>query len=120
MPSAVAVATLASLRIVQEEDWRRERLQALIQRFRTGAEQLNLALNNSATPIQPVITGDDGDVVGLSRALEAEGIMITAIRPPTVPRGSSRLRITLTAEHTDSDIDRLLEALETTTRNLVQ
>lgn len=111
LPSAVAVATLASLAIVREESWRRDRLAALIQRFRAGAEQLGLSLLPSDSPIQPVVVGDPARAVALSRQLEERGLLITAIRPPTVPEGTSRLRITLTAAHEEADVDRLLEAL---------
>jgi 8-amino-7-oxononanoate synthase len=111
LPSAVAVATLASLRIVADEEWRRERLRDHVARFRRGAEELGLSLLPSDSPIQPVVVGDPGRTVELSRALEERGMMITAIRPPTVPEGTSRLRITFTAAHEESDVDRLLAAL---------
>jgi 8-amino-7-oxononanoate synthase len=111
LPAAVAAATLASLRIVIEEEWRRERLTSLVTRFRRGAEELGLELLPSASPIQPVIVGDPGRTVAWSQALEERGLMITAIRPPTVPQGTSRLRVTLTAGHEEADVDRLLEAL---------
>ncbi len=111
LPSAVAVATLASLRIVREEPWRREKLANHVARFRRGAEELGLHLLPSSSPIQPVIIGDPGEAVTCSRALEERGLLATAIRPPTVPEGTSRLRITFTAAHEESDVDRLLEAL---------
>lgn len=111
LPSAVAVATLASLRIVIEEEWRREQLAALVERFRAGARSLGLDLLPSRSPIQPVLVGDPGRTLAWSRALEEDGLLITAIRPPTVPEGGSRLRVTLTAGHRDADVDRLLEAL---------
>lgn len=111
LPSAVAVATLASLRIVREESWRRERLAAHVARFRAGAEALGLSLLPSSSPIQPVVVGDPARTVEWSRELEARGLLITAIRPPTVPEGTSRLRVTLTAGHEEADVDRLLEAL---------
>ena len=111
LPSAVAVATLASLRIAIDEEWRRERLAGLVARFRRGAEELGLELLPSSSPIQPVIVGEPGRTVEWSRALEERGLMITAIRPPTVPEGTSRLRITLTAGHQEGDVDRLLAAL---------
>jgi 8-amino-7-oxononanoate synthase len=114
LPSAVAVATLASLRIAVAEEWRRERLRELIARFRQGAEQLGLELLPSISPIQPVVVGDPGRAVELSRSLEERGMMITAIRPPTVPEGTSRLRITFTAGHEPGDVDRLLAALDET------
>ncbi|MBT8441063.1 MAG: 8-amino-7-oxononanoate synthase [Gammaproteobacteria bacterium] len=111
LPSAVAVATLASLDIVRSEEWRRAHLNELIERFRSGAHQLGLDLMPSSTPIQPILIGDSGRAMSVSRALEERDILITAIRPPTVPQGTARLRVTLTAAHTADDIDRLLEAL---------
>ena len=65
----------------------------------------------SSSPIQPIIVGDAGQAVSLSRALEERGVLITAIRPPTVPEGTSRLRLTITAAHTEADIDQLLQSL---------
>jgi 8-amino-7-oxononanoate synthase len=112
LPSAVAVATLASLKIAIEEDWRREQLQELIAAFRTGANQLGLQLADSSTPIQPVLLGDPQSALRLSAELEQRGMLITAIRPPTVPADTSRLRITFTAEHTLDDVKHLLDALE--------
>jgi 8-amino-7-oxononanoate synthase len=111
MPSAVAVATLASLQIARDEVWRRERLVTLVARFRSGAADLDYELLDSGSPIQPVIIGDPGRTLAISRALEAAGCLCTPIRPPTVPEGTSRLRITITAAHTDDDIDVLLDAM---------
>jgi 8-amino-7-oxononanoate synthase len=111
-PPAIAEATRASLRLVQREGWRREKLQALIARFRQGAAQLGLALMDSPTPIQPLLVGDTAEALRLSEALLARGILISAIRPPTVPEGTARLRITLSAAHTEAQVDRLLSALE--------
>ncbi len=111
-PPAVACATLASLRLVQKEDWRRRHLSVLVQRFRAGAARLGLQLMPSDTPIQPVVIGEAARAVNASRALEARGFLVTAIRPPTVPRGSARLRITLCAEHDETQVDSLLSALE--------
>ena len=112
LPAAVAVATLASLQIARSEEWRRENLRALVQRFRTGAQQLALELQDSATPIQPVILGNEQRTLDVSARLEEQGLLVTAIRPPTVPKGSARLRVTFTALHTEADVDRLLAALE--------
>ncbi len=112
LPAAVAVATLASLRIAMDEEWRRERLRELIKKFRAGAAQIGLELPDSQTPIQPVLLGDEKSALAMSAALEESGLLISAIRPPTVPKGTSRLRITLMATHTDEDLDRLLTALE--------
>jgi len=110
-PPAIAEATRESLRIARRESWRRERLQALIRRFRSGAAQLGLPLMPSSTPIQPLVAGTAWQALAWSRRLEKLGILVSAIRPPTVPEGSSRLRITFSAAHEETDIDRLLEAL---------
>ncbi len=111
-PPSVAEATRASLRLVQQEGWRREKLQSLIARFRQGADQLGLALMDSPTPIQPLVVGDAGEALRLSEALLAKGILISAIRPPTVPEGTARLRITFSAAHSEAQVDLLLGALE--------
>lgn len=110
-PPALAEATRASLRLVRTESWRRERLQALIARFRTGAAQLGLQLMDSDTPIQPLLVGDTDAAVRLSERLRVRGILVPAIRPPTVPEGTARLRITFSAAHDETQIDRLLEAV---------
>ena len=107
----MAEATRASLRLVQTESWRREHLRALIARFRRGAQELDLPLSPSETPIQPLVVGDNSRALAWSQALEAAGILVTAIRPPTVPQGSARLRVTLSAAHTEADVDTLLNAL---------
>ncbi len=112
MPAALAEATRASLRLVDEEPWRREHLRTLITRFRAGAEQLGLRLMPSDTPIQPTLVGDAGEALGLSQQLLDTGIQVTAIRPPTVPQGTARLRVTFSAAHSLQDVDRLLTALE--------
>lgn len=111
MPPAVAVATLASLRIAREEEWRRDRLRELVARFRAGAAGLGLTLLPSATPIQPLLVGESAAALALSATLEARGILVPAIRPPTVPAGTARLRVTFSAAHEPADVDRLLAAL---------
>jgi 8-amino-7-oxononanoate synthase len=108
---AIVGATMASLEIIEKESWRREKLNALIKYFCSGAEAMNLNFLPSETAIQPLMIGDAENAVRISEALYKEGFLITAIRPPTVPEGSARLRITLTAVHTEEQIDRLLEAL---------
>ena len=110
-PPAVACATLASLHLLQTEHWRREHLQQLIAQFRQGAQALGLNLMDSPTPIQPIIIGDSGKAMAISAQLRAQGILVGAIRPPTVPAGSARLRITLTAAHSSEQVQRLLDAL---------
>jgi 8-amino-7-oxononanoate synthase len=111
LPPAVAAATRVALRLCQNESWRRERLHALIARFRRGAAQLNLRLADSATAIQPLLIGDSQHALALSAALRKAGFWVSAIRPPTVPKGGERLRITLSAAHHERDIDALLDAL---------
>jgi len=112
LPPAIACASSASLQIVRREHWRREHLQSLIQRFRAGAEQLGLQLMDSQTPIQPVLINNDQRVMEINQQLRSKGFMVGAIRPPTVPAGSGRLRITLSANHSNQQIDQLLDALE--------
>ena len=111
LPPAVAAATRTSLQLLQSEHWRREKLQLLIQRFRTGVEQIGLPLMPSPTPIQPIVLGTAERAMRWSSQLAKQGILVTAIRPPTVPLGSARLRVTLSAMHTESQVDQLLDAL---------
>jgi len=111
LPSAVAEATRSSLRLVREEEWRRERLRELIVRFRERVAGLGLPLMPSETPIQPVLAGSSEQALIWSRILEEKGLLVSAIRPPTVPEGGARLRITLSAAHSDRQLQRLLDAL---------
>jgi 8-amino-7-oxononanoate synthase len=112
MPAALAAATRAAVRLVRfDRDGRRDRLAANIARFRAGAAQLGLPLMASATAIQPLAMGTPAAATAAASALEAAGFLVVAIRPPTVPRDGSRLRITLSALHTPDRIDALLNAL---------
>ncbi|MES9957357.1 MAG: 8-amino-7-oxononanoate synthase [Sedimenticola sp.] len=111
MPPAVAEAARTSLRLAQQDEWRRERLKELVSMFRQGAEALGLELMASETPIQPIVAGTSEQALKWSRQLEEEGIQISAIRPPTVPEGSARLRVTFSASHTPEHVERLLDAL---------
>lgn len=111
-PPAVAAATLASLQTLQAETWRREHLRDLIQIFRQGAAQLGLDLMPSQTAIQPILVGENAKALAISQQLEQQGILITAIRPPTVPAHTARLRITLSAAHTPQQLEFLLSALD--------
>ncbi len=111
LPAAVAEATRTSLRLLQAETWRREQLQNLIRRFRQGARQQGLQLMDSFTAIQPILIGDSGQAMAASRCLREQGFWVSAIRPPTVPAGSARLRITFAADHTEQQVDALLDAL---------
>ena len=110
-PPALACATLRSLQLLRDEHWRREHLAALIRQFRQGAEQIGLHLMDSFTPIQPILVGDAARAMRLSAMLRERGLMVTAIRPPTVPAGSARLRVTLTAAHSAAQVQLLLNAL---------
>jgi len=111
LPPAVAAASLESLRLLGEESWRRDHLRALIDRFRRGAAGLGLPLMASASAIQPLLVGDAAAAVALSERLRQQGLLIGAIRPPTVPAGTSRLRITLSAGHSEQQVDTLLTQL---------
>ncbi|SFP73406.1 8-amino-7-oxononanoate synthase [Geopseudomonas sagittaria] len=110
-PPAVACATLKSLELLRSEGWRREHLNQLIARFRAGATQLGLELMDSPTPIQPILIGDSARAVEFSRLLRERGLLVGAIRPPTVPAGTARLRVTLSAAHSFEQVERLLAAL---------
>ena len=112
MPPSLAAAAREAVHIARTEDWRREKLRALITRFRSGAMQLGLPLADSTTAIQPVVLGEAARTVAASRSLEDQGFLVTAIRPPTVPAGKARLRVTLSAAHEEHEVDRLLDALE--------
>lgn len=110
-PAAVAEATRASLKLVIADNWRRDKLNHLTEHFRVGAKQLGLPLVDSSSAIQPLIIGDSQQAVTISNALFEQGFLVSAIRPPTVPQGSARLRVTLSALHEEQHIDRLLDAL---------
>ncbi|MGJ7548452.1 8-amino-7-oxononanoate synthase [Pseudomonas alloputida] len=110
-PPALACATLKSLELLRRETWRREHLAALIRQFREGASQIGLQLMDSPTPIQPILIGDSAQALKLSRMLRDRGLLVTAIRPPTVPAGSARLRVTLSAAHSEAQVQLLLNAL---------
>jgi 8-amino-7-oxononanoate synthase len=111
LPPAVAAATRAAVKVVSEEQWRRDRLNTLINRFRNGARQLAVPLLESHSPIQGVVLGAPGRALQVSARLYEQGLWVAAIRPPTVPHGTSRLRITLSAAHTEREVDQLLDAL---------
>ena len=118
LPPALAAATLTALELLHRESWRREHLAALIARFRRGAAQLDLPLLESHSAIQPLLVGEAAAAVALSERLAERGVLIGAIRPPTVPRGTSRLRITLSAAHSEAQVDRLLAHLDDCRRYL--
>jgi 8-amino-7-oxononanoate synthase len=111
LPQAVAAATRTALKVMQREFWRRERVLALTARFRAAAQQLAIPIGTSSTPIQPVLLGSSEAALSASERLFDAGFWVSAIRPPTVPRGEARLRVTLSAAHTDVQVDALVEAL---------
>jgi len=111
MPPSIAAATRASLKLIQQSDDKRVYLQQLINYFREGVSQLGYDLMPSRTTIQPVLIGDTHKAVALSQYLENQGLLVTAIRPPTVPNNTARLRVTLSANHCFDDIDELVGAL---------
>lgn len=118
MPPALAQALLASMVLVESEEGmaRRAHLQALIGRLRAGLAALlpahpHWSLPESSTAIQPLVVGSNAEALRLSAALEHAGIWVPAIRPPTVPAGTARLRFTLSAAHTGEQLDRLLGVL---------
>jgi len=111
LPQPVAAATRAALTLVRTESWRRERLRTLVGRFRVAAHALGVPLANSTTPIQPVLLGSAAAALAAQRELASAGYWVVAIRPPSVPAGSARLRVTLSAAHTEAEIDGLAEQL---------
>lgn len=111
LPPAVAAACSAALRVVREDGRRRDRLVENIERFRRGARAIGVPLTSSRTPIQPLVLGSSRAALTASSRLREQGILVTAIRPPTVPRDTARLRITLSAAHSPAEVDALVRAL---------
>ncbi|BCB25413.1 8-amino-7-oxononanoate synthase [Sulfurimicrobium lacus] len=110
-PPLLAAALLASLRVIEAEAWRRERLAELVGVLRQGLQLQRWQLMPSETPIQPLLIGSSQDAVRVSESLRQRGILVPAIRPPTVPQGTARLRITLSAAHSVVDVQQLVDAL---------
>ena len=110
-PPLLAHALLASLQIIAQEEWRRERLRALIAQLSDGLAASPWQLMPSETPIQPLLVGGNDAALALSARLAATGLLVPAIRPPTVPQGTARLRISLSADHEAADVARLVAAL---------
>jgi 8-amino-7-oxononanoate synthase len=111
LPQPVAAATRAALALVKSESWRRERLHELTARFRTRAQAAGVPLGASVTPIQPVVLGSAAAALAAQRQLLEAGQWVVAIRPPTVPRGGARLRVTLSAAHSEAQVDTLVALL---------
>lgn len=115
-PPALACALIKSLELIARESWRRERLLQLSARLATTLQLRRWKLVSSMTPIQPLIVGTNAESVALSESLSAAGILVPAIRPPTVPEGTARLRISLSAAHSEQDVQRLADALHVAER----
>lgn len=118
-PPALAAATLAALDVMQQDAARRSHLHALIARLKQHLQLKRWQLMPSDTAIQPLLVGDNQEAVRLSEYLQRHGILVPAIRPPTVPVGAARLRISLSAAHALTDLDRLADALQRAERELV-
>ncbi|WP_408606469.1 8-amino-7-oxononanoate synthase [Methyloprofundus sedimenti] len=112
LPPAIAAATRTSLLYVKQDNWRRDKLKKLVQRFQAGVRQIGLSLMPSESAIQPIMLGGSQQAVQASDYLFQQGFWVSAIRPPTVPQGSARLRITFSALHNEQQVDQLLSALE--------
>jgi len=115
MPPLLAHALLTSLPLIEQEEWRRERLRSLIAGLKQQLGSAAAQLLPSQTPIQPLLVGGNAEALALSARLAAQGLLVPAIRPPTVPQGTARLRISLSAAHSDADVARLAAALQSST-----
>lgn len=120
LPAAQAGAALAAARLARREQWRRNKLMELCERLRSGAARLGLPLQPSDTPIQPLFCGSETHALAMAAALEQAGYWVLPVRPPTVPEGTSRLRISLSAAHSEADVDGLLQALAHARDSLVE
>ncbi|MDP1672033.1 MAG: 8-amino-7-oxononanoate synthase, partial [Burkholderiales bacterium] len=110
-PPLLAHALLTSLQIIEQEEWRRARLRELALRLKQGLQDVAWRLLPSGTPIQPLLVGGNVEALSLSANLAEAGLLVPAIRPPTVPQGTARLRISLSADHSIGDVDRLVSTL---------
>ena len=115
-PPALAAAVMAALTIIRLDAWRRQKLAELVAAFRQRAADLPWPLMESETPIQPLLVGDNHAAQQISRQLFEQGLLVTAIRPPTVPPGTARLRVTLSAAHEMEHVERLVAALRAIAR----
>ncbi|GAC1456801.1 MAG: 8-amino-7-oxononanoate synthase [Steroidobacteraceae bacterium] len=111
LPQPVAAATRAALKVAQAEHWRRERVSALTARFRAAAASAGVPLCASVTPIQPIVLGTAAAALQAQQTLAEAGFWVVAIRPPTVPPGAARLRVTLSAAHSEEQVDALVTQL---------
>jgi 8-amino-7-oxononanoate synthase len=111
VPAAQAAATTAAIQVMRDEPQRQTRVRELARRVRGKLQQAGLKLPSGDSPIIPIILGEEQRALEASERLRDKGILALAIRPPTVARGTSRLRVTLSCDHTDEEIDRLIAAL---------
>jgi 8-amino-7-oxononanoate synthase len=111
MPPPLALAAQAALHVADNEPWRRTKVHALSTHFRTLAAAAGLCLAPSSSPIHALILGDSARALAVSAALYAQGFLVTAIRPPTVPPKTARLRITLSADHSEAEVNALVNCL---------
>lgn len=118
LPPALAEATRTSLQLIKNEPWRRDNLQLLIKRFRSGCSDAGIPITSSFTPIQPIVFEKPEVVLKASEALLKKGILVSAIRYPTVPKNEARLRITFCATHSFKHVDRLIDALSAVVKML--
>ncbi len=112
LPPLLARALAAALEIIENESWRRERLATLVAQLKSSLRPGRMRLMPSDTPIQPLVIGDNEAALAVGAALEEAGIWVPVIRPPTVPQGTARLRISLSAAHTESDVATLVDCLD--------
>ena len=110
-PPMLAHALIASIGIIAAEEWRRDLIHRLIDQLKRGTAGLRWRLMPSDTGIQPLLIGDNAEAVRVAAALALRGIQVPALRPPTVPQGTSRLRISLSAAHSEEDVAQLIDAL---------
>jgi 8-amino-7-oxononanoate synthase len=110
-PPMLACAVLRSLELMAEEQWRRTHLHRLVERVRDGLARLRWRLAESQTAIQPLLVGENAQALAVSDQLAERGLLVPAIRPPTVPPGTARLRVSLSAAHDEDDVGRLIDAL---------
>ncbi len=119
-PALLASALRVSLQVIEQDDWRRTHLQRLVARLRggltAGLQGSRWQLSESQTAIQPLLIGPNDEALAVMEGLRLRGIWVPAIRPPTVPEGTARLRIVLSAAHTEADVDQLIDTLATLAR----
>ncbi len=112
LPCSAAAASLSAIELFESESWRREKLNDNIQHFRKLADEAGIETTDSTTAIQPILVGDSATALTISQRLKERGIIAIAIRPPTVPVGQARIRVTLMTDHTNADINQLVAAIK--------